>query len=61
MADEHKLIKEERLVNDLATKKIYNYVDTQRGIDKLCKEVFKKKMKRSTIPLDMTVAKNTKT
>jgi hypothetical protein len=36
-------IKGEELVSDLATKKVYNYVDTAKGIKQISREVFKKK------------------
>lgn len=36
-------MKDEKLEKDLATKKVYNFVDTELGIDQLSREVFKKK------------------
>lgn len=36
-------VKEEKLVKDLQTKRIYNFIDSEAGIDQKSREVFKKK------------------
>lgn len=36
-------VREERLTKDLATKAVYHFVDTEKGINQKCREVFKNK------------------
>ncbi|MBD3654676.1 Shedu immune nuclease family protein [Kangiella sp.] len=49
MADEP--IREEQLKRNLATKEVYHFVDSEKGIDQICREVFKRSDKVVHYPI----------
>lgn len=51
MVAKAKPVRTERLEEDLATKEVYHYVDSERGIDQKCREVFKNKDEEIHYPI----------
>lgn len=51
MPRKNKSLPAERLEKELVTKKVYHFVDSDRGIDQICREVFKKKDEEVHYPI----------
>ncbi|WP_154859720.1 hypothetical protein [Cyclobacterium xiamenense] len=49
MADEP--VREEQLRRNLTTKEVYHFVDSEKGIDQICREVFKRSDKVVHYPI----------